>query len=354
MILVCTLGLTWQVIPEAYALLDGGRCPLYRLHPPGPDLRLAPPDELWVVTTAGTDPAPVERWWQALGAPVPLRLFRTAASDGQAQDEVELTRELIQRVVLAAGPDCVVCLSGGRKTMSADLQRAAIAFGCQALLHVLPTEGADQAAAAAIRQRLEAHDWTTPLPADLPVRAVLVGRGQPSDLLAIAPAIAAARFPAAPGTFAGPGPEGWLWRSLDERERDGGRVLASYRHQLATSEHHENWRSLYRLPPAQIDRLRTAVLGPADRPWLVALPKAELHCHIGGALDLDDQRVVGAALRADGIDDDITRALALPAAELEARLWDPAITRVALASLLGFPAYERPGELSGCSPRAGG
>jgi len=57
-ILLCTLGQTWAVIPEAFGLLDPVRCPIYRDHPGHTaieDLRrkheLRPVDELWVCTT---------------------------------------------------------------------------------------------------------------------------------------------------------------------------------------------------------------------------------------------------------------------------------------------------------------
>ncbi|MGS0754021.1 hypothetical protein ACVBEH_04275 [Roseateles sp. GG27B] len=217
---------------------------------------------------------------------MPLRWFRTTAADGNAQAEVELIRELILRVVLRAGPDAVLCLSGGRKTMSADLQRAGSIFGCQAMLHFLAPDGAFT--------RLNAHDFSAPLPADLPIQAVVVGSGQRSELLAISPAITPQAYPVTEGLFEQP--DKCLWRDLEVRERDGGQILATFHAELARDETHENWRSLYRLPPAAIDRLRAQPLGPQDRDWLIALPKAELHCHLGGILDLDDQIAVGQAV----------------------------------------------------------
>ncbi|MBK9444470.1 MAG: hypothetical protein IPN53_25660 [Comamonadaceae bacterium] len=66
--------------------------------------------------------------------------------------------------------------------------------------------------------------------------------------------------------------------------------------QLALTEHHDNWRSLYRLPPAQIDALRHTPLGPEHAGWLAALPKADLHRHLGGCLDLTAQRAVARCI----------------------------------------------------------
>jgi adenosine deaminase len=247
---------------------------------------LPEPTELWVITTKGTrGTEDVEAWWNQLDRPVPLRWYRTTASDGQAQSEVELIRELILRVVLAAGPDAVLSLAGGRKTMSADLQWAGTVFGCRAMLHLLPPDERSQ------QNQLNLHDFNQPLPADLPIQAVIVGEGRRNDLLDIDPAIIPDDYPVSEGDFAPT--DTWLWQTLAERERDGGQLLANFHTDIAQDETHENWRSLYRLPPAVIKRLREQKLTSAHREWLIQLPKAELHCHIGGILDLDEQIAVG-------------------------------------------------------------
>jgi len=389
MILVCTLGQSWQVIPEAYALLAPAKCPLYRNQPHLLQFSwslfepaLPEPSELWVITTAGTTHGTEDilTWWDALGRPVPLRWYRTTAIDGQAQNEVELIRELILRVVLAAGPDAVLCLSGGRKTMSADMQRAGTVFGCRALLHLLAPDGGKD-----IVGRLKSEKCITPLPTDLPIQAVIVGEGRRNDLLDIEPAIIPHDYPVSEGDFAPTTPtKEWLWQALAQRERDGGQLLANFHADIAREETHENWRSLYRLPPVTIARLRQRIISDQDRDWLKALPKAELHCHIGGILNLDEQIAVGKAVwetvpdnarpqaRRDAqlwlskpkepgdkrveFHQDKQRRLCMSAcllAEtehqiLQNELWPPHDRRVALKShLWGFSAYEHPGSLVG-------
>jgi adenosine deaminase len=59
-ILLCTLGASWAVIPEAYAFLAPERLPLYHNHPEQAQLlalkdryQLQPPDEIWICTTQG-------------------------------------------------------------------------------------------------------------------------------------------------------------------------------------------------------------------------------------------------------------------------------------------------------------
>jgi adenosine deaminase len=386
-VLLCTLGTSWAVIPEVYALLMPEVCPLYAAHPgPAQALRenLQHPhiDEVWVVTTVGRqDIGTLTAWWAKMGSPGRLRIWESSAGDAGAQSEVELIRELILRASLRAGPSAVLSLTGGRKTMSADLQRAGMAFGCAAMLHVLPPE-----LARPDLDRLNKADFVSPLPLDLAagIQPVLVGIGHANDLLGIDLAITTERFPLPEeGIWTGPGDKIWLWKTLDERERDGSRLLANYHKDVAKAEAHENWRSLYRLPPATIARLRSTRLTEAHRLWLARLPKAELHCHLGGILDLDEQIAVGKAVWAEVPDHQRDQArqharawmamtntsggdrwtcsgtqraqvaAAILAetdrAVLEEALWPVATERFALKSThpWGFKAYEHPGSLVG-------
>ncbi len=173
-----------------------------------------------------------------------------------------------------------------------------------------------------------------------------------------------------------------LHHELDRRQRESSQLLGNFLAQVAQTEHHENWRSLYRLPPAAIDALRSTPLRASHAAWLTALPKADLHRHLGGCLDLAAQRRVARAIWS-GIDHEtrhlriqdvrellskqdwpwnwperprgrhrchLTAALLLHAsdAQLQHNLFDVTEPRLALKnSAHGFAAYERPGELSG-------
>ena len=217
-------------------------------------------------------------------------------------------RELILRAVLAASeraaPDrLLLSLAGGRKTMSADLQRAGTLFGCRAMLHVIDVARLPEALFKPDPARLAAPLAGDEIAALLPL---IVGRGQRAEHLDVddgAGRVTAARFPLPePPPFV-VADDAQLWpyqpglaEELDRREREGQRLLGNFFGQLAREEHHENWRGLYRLPPRRIDELRQTRLDAGHRPLLVALPKAELHCHIGGILDLPAQRQVAAAV----------------------------------------------------------
>ncbi len=340
-ILLCTLGASWAVIPEVFALLDPQRLPLYRHHPRQSELeqlrhtyQLQPPDELWVCTTQGQKSEAslhtLRQWWQQLdatvGAPL-LRIWQAAGTDQlDNQQEVEQFRELVYRLTLLASEQCqtgqlTLSLAGGRKTMSADLQKAASLFGCHALLHVV-----DSGTMPDCLRGQSIPPFLNPLPleADLTdfrsgsVRAVacvgsimplIVGRERRSELLDVANdggypcPIQASAFPVELPlnpmlTQLFQPPQSSLVAEIHDREQQGQRLLGNYLQSVSLDEQHENWRMLYRLPPRQIEQLRTTLVGSTGygEAWLDQLPKADIHRHLGGSLDLAAQQQVAQAV----------------------------------------------------------
>lgn len=405
-ILLCTLGMSWPVVPECYALLAPEQLDLYRHHPRRAALLrlreaadLAEPDEIWLCTTDTTGRMldQVGLWWRTLAEPCPLRIWIAAGSGDLADaEQVRRMRELTLRLTLRAAESCagggqlVLSLAGGRKTMSADLQRAGQLFGCRAMLHVVgPSE---------IPAPLRGTDpelFSRPLPAELAgkVMPVLLNSARRSELLDVAlgdlPTVIAARFPLPPAEHLVPltvpvadlDPAA-LDDELIRREQAGASLFGNFIQALDEQAPLGNWRSLYRLPPRIVQALKTTLLDERSRDWLTALPKAELHCHLGGLLDLDAQRRVAEALWAalsaehrriaerkvgpwltDDWPVDWPRQLRAcgelrPAcaafllrvgepAALRRQLYDTTEPRVGLRARLGFSAYEQPGELSG-------
>ncbi len=411
-ILLCTLGQSWAVIPEIYALLAPEQCPLYQQHPQHEAIEavrqrydLTAPDELWVVTTAGDDvTSGLERlqgWCRGLPQPPQLRAWRTTeVGDIASEAEGNRVRELIYRAVLLAserleGGRLFLSLAGGRKTMSADLQSAGMQMGCHALLHVIapPVKQLSERL-----RRANPEDLLTPLATEdchglLPL---VVGVGRRSELLdvnagdthPICSRDYPLPFPEDTEIIDWPGDDRSLPAELEQREQESGRLLGNYLETLVREEPHGNWRSLYRLPPRTIDALRQKRLDGDDEDWLRALPKVDLHRHIGGAIGLAAQRKVGAAIWEDLAPNEQAAALDAVSELLKTREWpwdwprqirsrdlprshqiaallvhadDAALQhnlwqvteingrRFALKSRHqeGFSAYERPGELAG-------
>lgn len=430
-LLLCTLGASWAVIPETLAFIAPQTLPLYAAHPQAAALEqervragLRTPHEVWIITTQGEKTQASLRWlaqWcTRLGKRAPqLRVWQADGTDQLATpEECARLRELTLRLALLAretaglAGQCVYSLAGGRKTMSADLQRAATIFGADAVLHVVdadlprPMFARDQsevvelmcAALPATLDEAQQDGSLRAKPLVGAIRPLLTDSRLPrSELLDIAldkqhGPVTCTRFPLplAPAFTASmqscvwaPSDESSLSDELAEREHASARLLGNYLDLLTHDEKHENWRQLYRLPPEAINTLRRHHLEASDHEWLRALPKADLHRHLGGCLDIARQIKVGQTLWA---------ALS-PAQQAEARtivgpwldtawptdwpqrlrvtatqrmpcvaallthesperllqqLFPVTLTRIALkCSVHGFAGYERPGELSG-------
>lgn len=429
-ILLCTLGASWAVIPEILGWVAPDIVDLYAHHPQRAALdrlrrqhQLPRPDELWVCTTEGEQTRQslvlLQQWWRLLERPLALRIWTAADTDQLAnQQECEHIRELILRAALLASEHCgrsgqlILSLAGGRKTMSADLQTAANLFGAQACLHIVGPEPMPPGLWARTESEKAAQPklFAAPLSAHLAaaLMPLVASTGQRSELLDLdmdGRTVDSANF-ALPMPDSGRGCS-WpmpaagnnlLHQELAQRQQRSNDLMGNFLAQLASSEHHENWRSLYRLPPARIQTLRRTPIGAGHKALLTDLPKADLHRHLGGCLDLAAQRQVAACVWAamTGIERDHAKqhvqpllrhrqwpwdwpaqlqsqgsevmgqracrsaAVLLHASDeqLQHNLFAVTAPRVALKHrhARGFAAYERPGELSGsallCHPAA--
>lgn len=409
-ILLCSLGASWAVIPEIAAFVDAEHFELFANHPRrhqfARHLEQAGTgriDQLWIATTEGEQTRKSVRnlldWWRLLDLPVPLYIWQAAGTD-QLASEVECARirELLFRAVLLANEKrgdgrLWLSLAGGRKTMSADLQRAGQVLGCDALLHVV-----DDGVLTDFLRRASPADFAIPLPESEAAHLfpLQVGRGVRAELLDVTMddkgAVSSTRFPlplprdAEPAAWSMSGGTLSLADEIAEREVQGGRLLGNYLHELANQERHENWRLLYRLPPRKIEELRHTLLNETHLDWLRRMPKADLHRHIGGSLTLAAQKRVARVVlnamtpeqrrwashvvtpmlkrrewpwnwpadlrRAYGNDRRrrafLTATLLCHAGDgqLQQNLFDATGRRVALMER-GFEFYERPGELTG-------
>jgi adenosine deaminase len=414
-ILLCTLGASWAVVPEILGWIGPNLLDLYAHHPQRPLLdrlraqrQIKPPDELWICTTEGQQThhslEQLQRWWQLMGAPLPLRIW-TAAHTNQlaSQDECAHIRELTLRATLlaselaAGGGQLILSLAGGRKTMSADLQTAGNIFGAQAMLHVVgpePMPGALQGRTPEDSAR-QPQLFSRPLPEELAkaIMPLVASTGQRSELLDLeldGRTVSSHDFPLpepAPNQIISwelPPDKDALFQELQKRQQQSSDLMGNFLAQIAARENHENWRSLYRLTPGHIQRLRQTPLSAHHCQWLQALPKADLHRHIGGCLDLSMQRQVAQAIWAQmtlpqrehslqsvqtlldtpawpwewpqtlkepgPLRAERTAALLLHASEkqLQHNLFTVTEPRIGLKTHpKGFAAYERPGELSG-------
>ncbi|GAB4251922.1 MAG: hypothetical protein Kow00109_27550 [Acidobacteriota bacterium] len=326
-ILVSTLGLSWAVVPEAYSFTSPNRLDLWRQAEASFRREMAavrrryglePVSEIWIATTSGAETEnSVQRlvkWRETLERetkqPGPrLRIWRTAGvEDLSSYEECLRMRDLIFRVVLrateaAAGAKVFLSLAGGRKAMSADLQAAAGAFGCAALLHVVDR---GRGVPAELRNA-GPQVFTRPLPpewAEWILPLVVEGARRRDPVLIARPAMVSADYPlpdAPDGRPVDADVDGRLPEEVARRLRNASSLLFNFSREVGGR--YSNFRALYLQRPDALERLASERLGvdpekeSQDLAWLSRLPKVDLHCHLGGVAEPEEMLEIAAAAR---------------------------------------------------------
>jgi adenosine deaminase len=254
--LLCTLGSSWAVVPEAFLLGNGS----------------ATYDRVWVLTSSGTS-ASVEQchaWFVQYHPQVALTILAVedlpdlATAEDHHRFEEALYRCYFSLLADASHEEIHVCLAGGFKTMSAAAQEAAGLLGCAKLFHITSPLGV----------RIGTHEEILAAIADGSIRLIDLGSrsGWPTmrELAAeVSP------IPSTSGPIAIE--ETTLRDAIQNRLEAANRLSASEK-DLATLP----FPQIARWAPGERDWLNEPLDPFADEAWLLALPKVELHCHLGG------------------------------------------------------------------------
>lgn len=301
-ILVTTFGATWAVAAELLTIFSPGLLDLLKNNQKVVDFqkklsennkfRL---DELWLICTQGetTDVALTQfKEWINHFVDTKLPLVRYLSLDKLTdltnEEECRQMADFIYRTILKANHvkedgKLILSLTGGRKTMSTDMQRAADLFGCDMLIHVAENN---------FRLR-EIIEFTTPLNPEEANKLFIVEvkTDKTKNIITeMVPAIATDDYPI-------------------EFSRKNSAQLSLYQEilkRLETSEYvHYNayktrtsrglqsvFHGLQQLSPEKLKELDEEK--PAYE-WLKALPKTDLHCHFGGILHSDELVTVALA-----------------------------------------------------------
>ncbi|MDT8380465.1 MAG: CRISPR-associated ring nuclease [Desulfotignum sp.] len=308
-ILLATLGTTWAVVPELIGFTNPGDFDLYQCHPEKTEIDATRREfsvprvtDIWVVTTAAMDASvqALEAWHRQILPNIGLSVIPCIGVDDlTSADDCKLMADLIFRAVLHASrqaDNLLISLAGGRKTMSADMQRAAFFFGCQSLLHVIDRNNAVP--------RLKGFDFTTPFNAEqanciMPL--VLQQQIPPARLATIPDPFDVRRFPLSTDNH-----EHELLTEINSRQATASDIFHNFATRILAGEQ-TNFRRLYALSPELIRQLKNRHIGtdpkmaPQELAWLQALPKADLHCHFGGILSVEEM-IEAAGAEAENID----------------------------------------------------
>ncbi len=337
-VLVTTIGLSWQYLPQILGLTNPNVVDLYRLHPSNDKMKqirdgfgLQPVNEIWVITTEGNvnpqldalhqwharlEPssslhAVVKEWPGLIDTsfwPV-LKIFQVSRTEDMvSEDECRIMKEAILRIVLhaaeyAAEGQLLLTFAGGSSTMSANMQLAATLFGCHALMHVVET-GSPLSTSLNPTSKFSPQQFTVSLPADFTeVFSILVsGIISRNVLLGMSLAdmvpIQASDYPIV-GSEKGKVAlleidvsELSLSKAIDDRMGNAEFLAGVFVNTLLSDEKNSHFPALYSLPSWVMEQLKQTIIGidpdkeNQELKWLNEIPKAALHCQLEGILDV--------------------------------------------------------------------
>lgn len=299
-LLITTLGSTWQIVPELLGVTNPGQYDFFGGSEESKRFRaeneVVPVDECWIATTEGMkDKEKLLAWAERWG--FSLRIYVCKGVNG-FKDEEELLkmRSLIYRLVLHGrekAEKLYLSLSGGRKTMSADMQEAGNLFGCDAMLHVVDRNGPVK---GMMDDDLLGHIKAEYSRAFVPL--LVNGHISPSLVVAgDAERLKARDYPLAQGggVVIQAEEDCSLAKEIQERKNRSSRLYANFYSMISGPKNGNNrrdvFRKLYFLHPDILRWMQEYELGKdpeRDRSIIIKLPKAELHTHLGGVLSPDE------------------------------------------------------------------
>jgi adenosine deaminase len=300
-ILVTTFGTTWAILPELIGFTNPEAFDFYRNHSKNKSMdHVMPVDELWVVHTdsqrAKKAIEAFELWKDAVSLKSPvIRFFSImGVEELGTKEECFLMTDLIFRVVLHArevsrNGQLIISLTGGRKNMSADIQRASDIFGCDFLIHI-----ADNIRQKSVLQSRNPFDFISPLAAEEINQLdpmILHERKPPNAILFVDTPVMAQDYELKEGAGK---PLLTLKDQIETRLKNSDHLLFnSYRSRMEKASQ-SSFYGLQLLSPQVIGNLENEYIGlekhksGIDYQWLKSLPKSDLHCHLGGILNVNE------------------------------------------------------------------
>lgn len=332
-IMVATLGGSWTIIPETvgvflynksqdfYKANDSFKRKEFLGENFGGGKAL---DEVWLVSTdqkaVGRCPSlkemlqKINRWTELYKPAEKLKIkvwVLKGVQDVSTADEVRLFKDLIFRVMARAHRECncnenaiAVSLAGGRKTMSADMQEAANCFGCGLMMHVVGDPFILEDKSGNVLSGFSNEQAKKIFP-------IKMGNCPRNELMDnILKGVDCINFETACEQeilFENVTVYRWMPRTncvfLTEVEKRQKEAQHFYSSSEEDDCKYANFSSLYTLRKTDREKLKKHRIGcdpkkeKRELKWLKAMPKADLHCHLGGCLRVDDLIDVAETLK---------------------------------------------------------
>jgi len=302
-LLITTLGTSWQVVPELLSVTNPSQYDFFCSSKESCELRtmynIQNVDEAWIITTKGTrDLDKLAEWanyWK-----FKLKIFICDGVDSfENQDEILKMRSLIYRVVLAGrerAKKLYLSLSGGRKTMSADMQEAGNLFGCDAMIHVVDKDFyKNQELQKKMREDTlinspipEYSSYFVPLVVNSNLKPSLVICADNERICSKDFSLNYEETNELVQTVVYQ-EDRELEKAIQKRKEHSTQLYANFYGMISGDKDAKRnlFRKLYFLHPDILRKLKSYKLGQdenRDRKIIQAMPKAELHSHLGGVL----------------------------------------------------------------------
>lgn len=285
-ILICTLGISWQIAAESLGFVNRKTFDLYRNHPGEVDINEKrriyfkdEADEVWLLSTDSEKQKEqfnlLKKWIELTGIDIAATFIPLPGIDDITNEEsVRKFAELCYKTVFEARKKVAdreklyVSIAGGRKTMSSDLLDAVHIFGADVVFHVID-DGKEKG--------------KPPTPEELASSPneyikhfipVVTGTYQPQEFIADIQ----------------PGLNNQSLYELIKRIQE--KAANHYNNSIDTAD--DNFRILFGYKKSVIEHLKNYKIGikPDDKKreldLLKKLPKTDLHCHLGGSLSIQE------------------------------------------------------------------
>lgn len=294
--LIMSLGENSQLVAEVIGFLNYEAYPLYHYHSNCKQLKwardhhnLKPVTEIIMACTKRSFTGNRDRichWVQIHKLNIKLQFhYPQGMDDIISEADARSMRSLIYALVYnnqkgLGDTDLYLCLSGGRKTMSSDMQQAAHLFGCKAMLHILADGFVDF--------NLEADPNTIAMESIEKIHPVVYQTDTRPSHLAKLIRFEEPRIPQAcreGNAFSYSRNDTAFLEMIEKHQQEHDNLAINYYQQLRSSEASSSFQALPLLDPDLITALKSSRITNNDLSWIYALPKTDLHCHLGGIAD---------------------------------------------------------------------